>query len=153
MDIRSCELKTHLYTIAPHFCTKEKDETGKLFEENDDSIQSYFFVVCLAYHEECGYDEPLYDLDLNRHMECDTIERCPLNSYCNKQTNRCCVKVITAVLPYRMCREDKHCGQNMKCINGFCQCARQDLIPARNKRECSKIKTNTINDRIRIFVF
>jgi hypothetical protein len=136
MDIRSCELKTHLYTIAPHYCTKENDQTGKIFED-DDSILLFF----LEYNQECGgYDEPLFDLNLNRHIECDTIERCPLNSYCNKQTNRCCVKVITALLPYRMCREDRHCGRNMICINGFCQCARDDLIPARNKRECSKKK-------------
>ncbi len=84
-------------------------------------------------------------------MECDTIERCPLNSYCHKQTNRCCVKVITAILPYRMCREDRHCGQNMICINGFCQCARDGWMPARNKRECSK--TKKINDRFKIFLF
>ena len=92
----------------------------------------------LEYDQECGYDEPLLDLNLNRSMECDTIERCPLNSYCHQPTHRCCVKVITALLPYRMCREDRQCGRNMMCIDGFCQCAREDLIPARNKRQCSK---------------
>ncbi len=83
------------------------------------------------------------------------MERCPLNSYCNKQTNRCCVKgrirkakffllnkrylfaVITAVLPYRMCLEDRHCGRNMICLNGLCQCAKDDMMPVRKKRECS----------------
>jgi hypothetical protein len=29
MNIRSCELQTHLYAIAPHHCTKDKDESGK----------------------------------------------------------------------------------------------------------------------------
>lgn len=28
MDIRSCELKTHLYTVAPHYCTEDKDQKG-----------------------------------------------------------------------------------------------------------------------------
>ena len=87
MDVRSCELNTHLYTVAPHYCIKDKDQTGnskekKKFRKN--------FVV--EYTSECGYDEPLYDFTLNRHVECDNIERCPMNSYCNKQLNRCCVK-------------------------------------------------------------
>jgi len=46
--------------------------------------------------------------------------------------------VITAILPYRMCSTDKHCGKNMVCLSGLCECARQDFIPARKKRECSK---------------
>jgi hypothetical protein len=29
MNIRSCELQTHLYAIAPHYCNKNKDESGK----------------------------------------------------------------------------------------------------------------------------
>jgi hypothetical protein len=29
MNIRSCELQIHLYAIAPHHCTKDKDESGK----------------------------------------------------------------------------------------------------------------------------
>jgi len=44
--------------------------------------------------------------------------------------------VITAVLPYQMCLEDRHCGKNMICLNDLCQCARDDLMPARKKREC-----------------
>lgn len=31
MDMRSCELKTHIYTIAPHYCTKEKQQIGRIF--------------------------------------------------------------------------------------------------------------------------
>ncbi len=46
--------------------------------------------------------------------------------------------VITAVLPYRMCSIDQQCGKNMVCLSGLCECARQDFIPARKKRECSK---------------
>jgi len=53
---------------------------------------AYTLFSYLEFNHECGYDEPLFDLTLNHHIECDTIERCPLNSYCNKQTNRCCVK-------------------------------------------------------------
>ncbi|CAF0927203.1 unnamed protein product [Rotaria sordida] len=116
MDIRSCELKTHIYTVAPHYCTKDKDS--------------------MEYTQECGYDESLLDLKLDRHIDCDTMDRCPINSYCNKQTNRCCVKVMTAVFPYRMCLSDRHCGRNMICLNGLCQCARNDLMPVKEKREC-----------------
>ncbi len=45
MDIRSCELKTHLYTIAPHYCTKDNDKTGKFFEQHDDLILFFFFRI------------------------------------------------------------------------------------------------------------
>jgi hypothetical protein len=48
--------------------------------------------ILIEYTRECGYDESLSDLTSNRHVECDTMERCPINSYCNKLTNRCCVK-------------------------------------------------------------
>ncbi|CAF4806849.1 unnamed protein product [Rotaria sp. Silwood1] len=116
MDIRSCELQTHLYAIAPHYCNKDKDKP--------------------EYTRECGYDEPLFDIIMNRNTECDTIGRCPMNSYCSTQTNRCCVKVITAILPYRSCSRDEHCGKNMVCLSGLCECARQDFVPARKKREC-----------------
>ncbi|CAF3324637.1 unnamed protein product [Rotaria sp. Silwood1] len=116
MDIRSCELQTLLYAIAPHYCNKDKDKP--------------------EYTRECGYDEPLFDIIMNRNTECDTIGRCPMNSYCSTQTNRCCVKVITAILPYRSCSRDEHCGKNMVCLSGLCECARQDFVPARKKREC-----------------
>ncbi|CAF3381609.1 unnamed protein product [Rotaria socialis] len=116
MDIRSCELQIHLYAIAPHYCNKDNDKPD--------------------YTRECGYDEPLFDIVQSRTTECDTIGRCPMNSFCNAQTNRCCVKVITAVLPYRMCSTDEHCGKNMVCLSGLCECARQDYIAARKKREC-----------------
>ncbi len=49
-----------------------------------------------------------------------------------------CVLVITAILPYRMCSIDKQCGKNMVCLSGLCECARQNFIPARKKRECGK---------------
>ena len=55
-----------------------------------------------------------------------------------------CVLVITAVLPYRMCSIDQQCGKNMVCLSGLCECARQDFIPARNKRECSKNKLKAL---------
>ncbi|CAF4244959.1 unnamed protein product [Rotaria sp. Silwood2] len=116
MDIRSCELQIHLYAIAPHYCNKDRDKP--------------------EYTRECGYDEPLFDTMMNRNTECDTIGRCPMNSYCNTQTNRCCVKVITAILPYRTCSTDEHCGKNMACLSSLCECARQDFVPARKKREC-----------------
>ncbi len=29
MNIRSCELQTHLYAIAPHHCIKDNNESGK----------------------------------------------------------------------------------------------------------------------------
>jgi len=118
MDARSCELQTHLYAIAPHHCVKDDDQQ--------------------EYTDECGYDEVLVDLKLNRHVECDVMDRCPLNSYCRTQSHRCCVKVLTAVLPYRSCIDSTHCGKNMICLNGLCQCAGEDFMPARNKRECSK---------------
>ncbi len=38
-----------------------------------------------------------------------------------------------------MCSIDTNCGKNMVCLSGLCECARQDFIPARKKRECSKI--------------
>jgi hypothetical protein len=41
-----------------------------------------------------------------------------------------------------MCSTDKHCGKNMVCLSGLCECARQDFIPARKKRECSKRNKN-----------
>ncbi|CAF4879182.1 unnamed protein product [Rotaria sp. Silwood1] len=116
MDIRSCELKIHIYSVAPHYCTKDKDQ--------------------IEYTRECVYDEPLLDLKSDYHIECDTMERCPLNSFCNKHTNTCCVKVITAIFPYRMCLSDRHCGQNMICSNGLCQCVNHDFVPAKKKREC-----------------
>ncbi|CAF3750071.1 unnamed protein product [Adineta steineri] len=119
MNIRSCELQTHLYVIEPRHCIQDKSNS--------------------EYTRECGYDEPLFDTILHRNTECDTIGRCPMNSYCNTHTNRCCVKVITAVLPYRMCSIDKHCGKNMVCLSGLCECARQDYVPARKKRECIAI--------------
>ena len=96
------------------------------------------FFCCLEYSEGCDYDEPLLDSTSNRPIECDTIDRCPFNSYCNKQTNRCCVKVLTAMSPYRMCLDDEQCGRNMICRDGFCQCATEDLMPAKHKRECSR---------------
>lgn len=49
--------------------------------------------------------------------------------------------VITAVLPYKICLENRHCGKNMICLKGLCQCARDDLIPVSRKRECSKNAT------------
>ncbi|CAF1014592.1 unnamed protein product [Adineta ricciae] len=116
MDVRSCELNTHLYAVSPHYCIQYHDQKKYTFE--------------------CGYDEVLVDLNLNHYIECDAFERCPINSYCNKQTNRCCIKVITAILPYRACRSDEDCGRNMICSFGLCQCARNDMMPARNKREC-----------------
>jgi hypothetical protein len=33
MNIRSCELKTHLYAIAPDHCSKEKAEPGRIQEK------------------------------------------------------------------------------------------------------------------------
>lgn len=107
----------------------------------------------LEYTRECAYDESLMDATLNHPTECDTLGRCPMNSYCNTQTNRCCVKgtengegcswnssilVITAILPYRMCTTDRQCGKNMVCLSGLCECAQQNFIPARKKRECSE---------------
>ena len=136
MDVRSCELKTHLYAIAPHYCTKQTDETGKIFYDLNESM----LFLLLEYNEGCDYDEPLLDSTSNRQIECDTIERCPYNSYCNKKSNRCCVKVINAMSPYRMCLEDGQCGRNMICKDGFCQCASDDLMPAKNKRECGREK-------------
>jgi hypothetical protein len=35
-----------------------------------------------------------------------------------------------------MCLVDSNCGRNMVCLNGLCQCASNDLMPARQKREC-----------------
>jgi hypothetical protein len=67
MNIRSCELQTHLYAHQ-------------------------ILIFLIDYTRECGYDEPLFDSILIRHTECDTIGRCPMNSYCNAQTNRCCIK-------------------------------------------------------------
>lgn len=29
MNIRSCELQTHLYAIEPHYCTKDTEQTGR----------------------------------------------------------------------------------------------------------------------------
>jgi hypothetical protein len=90
MNIRSCELQTHLYAIAPHYCTKDKDQSGK---RKPLHIHKIFIIIFLIeYTRECGYDEPLFDTILNRHTECDTIGRCPMNSYCNTQTSRCCIK-------------------------------------------------------------
>ena len=37
-----------------------------------------------------------------------------------------------------MCAIDQQCGKNMVCLSGLCECARQDFVPARKKRECSK---------------
>ncbi|CAF0752008.1 unnamed protein product [Adineta ricciae] len=116
MNIRSCELQTHLYAIAPQYCTRETNDPD--------------------YNRECNYDEPLFDAILNRNTECDTLGRCPMNSYCNPQTNRCCVRVITAILPYRTCSSNSQCGKNMVCLSGLCECARQNFVPARKKREC-----------------
>jgi hypothetical protein len=89
MNIRSCELQTHLYAIAPHHCTKDKDESGKKKRTHQTSLFNFFSI---EYNRECAYDEPLFDTISNRHIECDTLGRCPMNSYCNTQTNRCCVK-------------------------------------------------------------
>jgi hypothetical protein len=50
------------------------------------------FFLSIEYTRECGYDEPLFDTITYRNIECDTLGRCPMNSYCNTQTNRCCVK-------------------------------------------------------------
>ncbi|CAF1289873.1 unnamed protein product [Adineta steineri] len=116
MDIRSCELNTHIYTISPQDCILDKDQP--------------------EYTSECGYDELLIDLKTNHYIECGTSKQCPINSYCNKQTNRCCIKIINAILPYRKCLSDEYCGRNMICSYGLCQCARNDMIPARKKREC-----------------
>lgn len=137
MDVRSCELQTHLYAIAPHYCTKQTEEAGKIVNVFN-HLNSKMFFCCLEYSEGCDYDEPLLDSTSNRPIECDTIDRCPFNSYCNKQTNRCCVKVLTAMSPYRMCLDDEQCGRNMICRDGFCQCATEDLMPAKHKRECSR---------------
>jgi len=119
MNIRSCELQTHLYAIAPHHCTKTQDEP--------------------EYSHDCAYDEPVMDYASNRTIECDTLGRCPMNSYCSATTNRCCVKVITAILPYRTCLRNEHCGRNMICLSGLCECARQDFVPARKRRECISV--------------
>ncbi len=50
------------------------------------------FLFTIEYNRECAYDEPLFDTISNRNIECDTLGRCPMNSYCNTQTNRCCIK-------------------------------------------------------------
>jgi len=91
MEIRSCELKTHLYTVSPHYCTKYKDQTGISKERSFIRMWDKTFCFVIEYTAECGYDERLVDLKFNHHIECDTFERCPINSYCNKQTNRCCI--------------------------------------------------------------
>ncbi|UJR13720.1 hypothetical protein I4U23_000731 [Adineta vaga] len=127
MDVRSCELNTHLYTVSPHYCIQDRDQTKYTFE--------------------CGYDEILLDLTSDHHIECDAFERCPMNSYCNKQTNRCCVKVITAILPYRLCQSDADCGRKMICSYNLCHCTSNDMIPARNKRECNQITVSLTHDR------
>jgi hypothetical protein len=75
MNIRSCELQTHLYAIAPHHCTTNTDESSRI-----------------EYTRECAYDEPLFDTISNRSIECDTLGRCPMNSYCNTPAHRCCIK-------------------------------------------------------------
>jgi len=56
------------------------------------SVKLIAYLLSIEYTRECNYDEPLFDIVLNRNTECDTIGRCPMNSYCNTETNRCCVK-------------------------------------------------------------
>jgi hypothetical protein len=159
MNIRACELKTHLYAIAPHHCSQQMDEPGFLSLSQARQLHLHPHPR-LEYSRECAYDEPLTDLISNRTIECDPLSRCPMNSYCNTPTHRCCVKgndfrtkkdldlfnrtdccpVITAILPYRMCLSHEQCGLNMMCLGGLCECARQDYVPARQRRECSKMR-------------
>jgi hypothetical protein len=54
----------------------------------------FLFIIRVEYSRECAYDEPLLDLISNRTIECDTLSRCPMNSYCSIPTHRCCVKSI-----------------------------------------------------------
>lgn len=50
MNIRSCELQTHLYAIAPHHCTKDKDESGKKIINNSNfSHKIYCFFLYRIY--------------------------------------------------------------------------------------------------------
>lgn len=92
MNIRSCELKTHLYAIAPHYCNKDQDKLGIKSIFHGNLIDNLFIYLSIEYTRECGYDEPLLDIIQNRFTECDTLGHCPMNSYCNTNTNRCCVK-------------------------------------------------------------
>lgn len=128
----------------------------------DHTVANFMPHFSVEYSHDCGYDEAVMDYASNRTIECDTLGRCPMNSYCNAATNRCCVKgnfslfhdstrdrsrhfpfpVITAILPYRTCTRNEHCGRNMICLSGLCECARQDFVPARKKRECSKTTMN-----------
>lgn len=64
----------------------------KLVEKISSALVINRKIVFLEYTRECAYDEPLLDTTLNHPTECDTLGRCPMNSYCNTQTNRCCVK-------------------------------------------------------------
>lgn len=96
MNIRSCELRTHLYAIAPDHCKQDKQQSGNINNllKKKKKQQIYIYVVA-DYTRECAYDEPLFDAMINRNIECDTLGRCPMNSYCNTVTNRCCVKSKT----------------------------------------------------------
>ncbi|CAF1239379.1 unnamed protein product, partial [Didymodactylos carnosus] len=88
-------------------------------------------------NEACGTDEPSINLTTNYYIECNKGQ-CPLNSYCKLDTNICCVKVITALVPYKLCLNDSHCGTNMVCLSGICECKEQSYLPALKKRECFK---------------
>ncbi|CAF0768521.1 unnamed protein product, partial [Didymodactylos carnosus] len=146
IDVASCELQTELYLVDQRYCEEQLEygsaqcnvrECGRYYGRCIDDVCTCPDCTSVTEREEmCATNRQTYD---NRCLiekeSCEHKVKIEPEHVgpCSEEPD-----LITALVPYKLCINDSHCGTNMVCLSGICECKEQSYLPALKKRECFK---------------